>query len=136
MNRFVWHINGPLSIRVRVNQGIVTIKGYSTFPKLTIQCSFVSYLRHSLARGLNFCGDAVGVFYKPSRICRFRKVTNHTGLWDSELTWNSPSSTPRICRSREGDEQHWTVKRWARLILSEFYSPDLSRSWSWTILDC
>ena len=65
------------------------------------------------------------------------KVMNHTGLWDTELAWYSPSVTHRICWGREGDEPHWTVRYRARLILSEYYSPDLLRSWRWrTTLHC
>ena len=65
------------------------------------------------------------------------KLTNHTGLWDAELSWYSPSATRRICRGREGDEPHWTVRCRSLLILPECYSPDLPRSWSWrTTLDC
>ena len=59
------------------------------------------------------------------------KVTNHTGLCDAELAWYSPRAIRRICRGREGDEPHWTVWCWARLILSSGYSPDLPWSWRW-----
>ena len=37
---------------------------------------------------------------------RAAKVTNHTGLWDDELAWYSPSVTLRIFRGREGDQPH------------------------------
>ena len=65
------------------------------------------------------------------------KVTNHTGLWDAELSRYFPSATHRICRGCEADEHHWTVT-WRTLpILPECYSPDLPRSWRWrTTLDC
>ena len=65
------------------------------------------------------------------------KVTNHTGLWGTELAWYLPSATHRICRGREGDQSHWTVRYWTRLILTKCYSPDLPWSWMWPItLDC
>ena len=56
---------------------------------------------------------------------------DHTGLWDTELTWYSPSVTHWICWGREGDEAHWTMRCWAYLILSKCYSLDLLRSWRW-----
>ena len=65
------------------------------------------------------------------------KVTNITGLWEAELAWYSPSATHLICQGGEGDEYHWTMRSWARLILSECHSPDLPRWWRWrTSLDC
>ena len=65
------------------------------------------------------------------------KVTNHTELCDAVIAWYSLVSTRRICGGREGDEPHWTVWCWARLILSYGYSPDLLRSWRWrTTLNC
>ena len=59
------------------------------------------------------------------------KVTNNTWLWDDELAWYSPRATHRICRGHKGDEPHWTVRCWARLILSECYSSDFPRLWRW-----
>ena len=65
------------------------------------------------------------------------KVTNYTGLWDAVLAWYSTIATLRICRDREGDELHWTVRCRARLNLSNWYSSDLPRPWRWrTTLDC
>ena len=64
-------------------------------------------------------------------------MMNHTGLWYAELGWYSLNATLWICRLHESDEPHWTVRWWARLILSECYSVDLLRSWRWpTTLDC
>ena len=65
------------------------------------------------------------------------KVTNHTALWNTELTWYSRIVTRQICRGREGDKPHCTVRCWTLLMLSQCYSPDLPRSWRWkTILHC
>ena len=73
----------------------------------------------------------------PDVIVEVMKETNQTGLWDAELAWYSPIATRRICRGREADEPNWTVRYWTRLILSDCYSSDLPRSWSWqTKLDC
>ena len=65
------------------------------------------------------------------------KLTKHTGLWDAELAWYPPSVTHWICRAREVDETHWTVRSRGRLILSKCYSLDLPWSWRWqTTLNC
>ena len=45
-----------LLLYVRVNLGVIAMKGYSTFPKLqdwslTIRCSLLSYSRHLLGGG-------------------------------------------------------------------------------------
>ena len=65
------------------------------------------------------------------------KLTNHSGLQDAKFAWYSPSFTHWICRGREGNLTHWTVRCWACLILSECYSPNLPNAWSWpTTLDC
>ena len=65
------------------------------------------------------------------------KMTNHTGLWDAELAWYSPSATCWICWGCEDDEPHWTVRCRACLILSKCYLLDLLGLWSWrTTLDC
>ena len=67
----------------------------------------------------------------------FVKGRNHTGLWDTELAWYSLNASHWICRVREVDEPHWTVRCRTCLILSDCYSLDLPSSWSWrTILDC
>ena len=65
------------------------------------------------------------------------KVTKHGGQWDVRLTWYSLNATHWICRGREGDDTHWTVRYQAHLILSKCYSLNLSRSWRWrSTLDC
>ena len=40
------------------------------------------------------------------------------------------TNSRRFCRSREGDEPHWTLRWWTCLILFEFFSPDLIQ-WLW-----
>ena len=73
----------------------------------------------------------------PDAFAKVMKATNHTGLWDPELTRYSLNTTHWICRGCEGDKLHWTVRSWARWILSEYYSQDLQRSQRWqTTLDC
>ena len=65
------------------------------------------------------------------------KVTNYTRLWDAELSWYSSRATCWVCRDREGDKPHWTVRCCSLLILSPCYSLDLPRSWRWhTTLNC
>ena len=61
------------------------------------------------------------------------KLTSHNGLWDAELAWYSPSATHQIYWGQEADDPYWTVRCRARLIFSEYYSPDLLRSVSWWV---
>ena len=61
------------------------------------------------------------------------KVTNHTGLVDTELAWCFPSASWWICWGYEDDQSHWTGRCRARLIFSWFFLPDLPRLWRWPI---
>ena len=75
----------------------------------------------------------------------FVKVTNHTGLWDTDLTWYSLRAARRFCRGFHGlikigkqhyDRPYWTASCRSRLIISQRCSLILPRSWEWrTTLD-
>ena len=67
----------------------------------------------------------------PNASVKVVKVTNHPVRWDAELAKYSLSTTHRICQGREGDEPLCMGRSRARLILSEYNSPDLPRSWRW-----
>ena len=58
-----------LPLWARVDLGAIAMKGYSAFPKAPAGTSpsdcLVSYPGHSF---LPLCGEAVGVFYNPSRL--------------------------------------------------------------------
>ena len=72
-----------------------------------------------------------------TRFAEVVNVTSHSGLWNAELAWYSPCATHQTCWGCECDKPLWTVRCWAHLILSEYYSPDLPRLWKWqTTLDC
>ena len=60
-----------------------------------------------------------------TEIAEVVKVTNHSGLWDAELTWYWN------CWGCEGDKPQWIVRCRAHLILK------LLRLWRWqTTVDC
>ena len=54
------------------------------------------------------------------------KVMNHTGR-EMRSTSSSPSVTHFICRDREDDKLHWTVRYRAHLIFTKCYLVDLPK---------
>ena len=77
----VYPLIGPsqvLTLRVRVNLGVMAMKGYSAFPKATTLLEphqqIVSCLQETCWVGdLILCSDPVGVFYSPSRLGSFTR---------------------------------------------------------------
>ena len=60
LNSSIWPIDGTPTVRVGL--GVMAMKEYTTFRKTNVK---VTYLGHSLGKGLTPCRDAACVFYCP-----------------------------------------------------------------------